>query len=976
MADFKELAPFCATASTFWRNNTLPDGDRVILVEAMSQDLRVTLRNLTLANALRRIVPAKLVVYTGADKDWLRILWTYFDADVLTKLARAYNAADVFDIHALVDRLISADPPAGFTIAGETFRSADLTTGIDPAAFEDLVHATAARVYQAPRIDAAERSSAKYRHIRDRSEKFSQLYDAMFTRLDPVALITSHVDYNHWGLAVETAQRFDVPVVHVQSTGTFKAYTLFPENRRGDLTYRGELTKQIGEYFDQYVWPHRKELQRAAELTAWRNKGNLGRPSWWRGKGDVSAMEIRTNAERDVLRQHAMDRFGFDRSKPVVAVYNHAVSDALNTNVEIFTDLGAWFEDTALYAERRDDVNWLFVDHPSQDKYDATDFFGKLAAQYSDAAHMGFVQSWDISKNLMWSLVDLGITVRGSISTELPAFGIPCIQAGWSEWSELGFSILADDVDEYWQIVDDSLKGLKAGKALVTDEQIDKARLWMWFYRSATDVPSVFVQQWEMGESDDLFHALRMTMQYVETDDDPAFESVRRMWARKEPFLTRFDLTSLDPGTLEVSTGEPGEHAVTDPAAARNKPRLLTAYDRRVPALGLPGTLDRGNSPSLQVVDGFARGASVPGRFIRSPGLVGLKVTPSGSAAVRVSFTLTMDDMSAKWWEDRVPADVQPRNPAAPRVLLVRAQGRTRTAVVAGRAGKGARQVPVSFDLDPAEVDADGLFALELQDLPRVPAWLAGVVTPHALVGLGLGPVSLEPVLSDGTVDPEDPAITAQPETVPAQTPLYGGLLVADPSRDQPPWRIRAVMTAPPPSRGPASASGQPRSSIPPRPADGPVVPPSQHRLPPPPPRTRVGRWAAGMRSRVAAESRINGTAARARAARATPPAITAGRSSASVSRSAAGVVQPDDVLTELVADLVREGRIRVRSVGLTTGVETSFSVGLDEDVLELTPSSPLTELSLVRVEVVEDELISAPELRRYGVVWHRVPGV
>jgi hypothetical protein len=967
VADFKELAPFCATASTFWRNNTLPDGDRVILVEAMSQDLRVTLRNLTLANALRRIVPAKLVVYTGADKDWLRILWTYFDIDVLKQLAGAYGAADVFDIHALVDRLASAEPPAEFTIAGETFASADLTTGIDPVAFDDLVHATAARVYQAPRIDEAERTSARYKHIRDRSEKFSQLYDAMFTKLDPVALITSHVDYNHWGLAVETAQRFDVPVVHVQSTGTFKAYTLFPENRRGGLTYRAELTKQIGEYFDSYVWPHRKELQRSAELTAWRNKGNLGRPSWWRGKGDVSAMEVRTNAERDVLRAHAMDRFGFDRTKPVVAVYNHAVSDALNTNVEIFTDLGAWFEDTALYASRRDDVNWLFVDHPSQDKYDATDFFGKLAKQYADVPHMGFVQSWDISKNLMWSLADLGITVRGSISTELPAFGIPCIQAGWSEWSELGFSILASDVKQYWKIVDDSLKALKAGKALVTDEQIEKARLWMWFYRSATDVPSVFIQQWEMGESDELLHALRMTMQYVETDDDPAFESVRRMWTRKEPFLTRFDLTSVDAGTLEVSTGEPGENAATDPAAGPGKPRLLTAYDRRVPALDLPGTVGQGSSPSLQVVDGFARGASIPGRFTRSPGLVGLKVAPTDSGTVRVSFTLTLDSASAKWWEDRVPAEVQPRIPDAPRVLLVRAQGETRTAVVVARPAKGpARNVPVSFELDAGELDADGLFALELQDLSQVPSWLSGAVAPHALVGLGLGPVSLGPVEADETAEPDD---EIQPA---AETPLYGGLFVVDPAHDQQPWRVRAVMTTPPPARVPAAASGSARSSVPARPADGPVVRPSRRTLPPPPPRSKVGRWGKRMRSRMAAESRINGTAGRAQSAK--PPAITAAAAGSSAGARTKGYVQPAEVLTGLISDLVREGRIRVRAVGLSTGTETVFSVNLEDDVVELTPTSPLTELSLVHIEVVEDELISAPELRQYGVVWHLLP--
>jgi len=955
VADFKELAPFCATAATFWRNNTLPDGDRVILVEAMSQDVRVTLRNLTLANALRRIVPAKLIVYTGADKDWLRILWTYFDTDVLKQLARAYGAADVFDIHALVDSLIGAEPPASFTIAGKTFDASALSTGIDPDAFEDLVHATAARVYQAPRIDAEERRSAKYRHIRDRSEKFSQLYDAMFAELNPVALITSHVDYNHWGLAVESAQRFDVPVVHVQSTGTFKAYTLFPENKRGGLTYRGELTKLIGAYFDEHVWTRRKELHRAAELTAWRNKGNLGRPSWWRGKGDISAMEIRTNPERDLLRAHAMDRFGFDRDKPVVAVYNHAVSDALNTNVEVFSDLAAWFEDTVTYAAKRDDVNWLFIDHPSQDKYDATDFFGTIAAQHTGAKHLGFVQSWDISKNLMWSLVDLGITVRGSISTELPAFGIPCIQAGWSEWSELGFSILADDIADYWRIIGESIDALKAGDPLVTDEQIDKARLWMWFYRSATDVPSVFVQQWELGEGDDLFHALRMTMQYVETDDDPAFESVRRMWSHKDPFLTRFDLTTLDQGALEVTTGEPGADAATDPAAVPGKPRLLTSYDRRVPALELPGTLDRGDLPALQVVDGLARGASLPGRFTRSPALVGIKVRPSGDA-VRVTANLTLDNASVKWWADRVPADVQPRTPTAARVLLVRAQGRTRTAVVLDRPGAAGagRTVPVSFDVDAAELTAEGLFTLELQDVyDGLPAWAADMIAPHGAVGIALAPVDFAAV-------PASPA--------PVSLPLYNGLFVADPGSTH--WRLEPVMTTPPPPPpAPATATaGQYR--LPPRPVDTPVVPVSHRTLVARDPKGRFGRWAAGMRERIEAEGRLNGTA----------PSHPARQPGAATRRPKAGQgsadqravpLDPADILAALIADLFREDRIKAHAVGLTSGAESRFAVRLDEGGLDLTPAAPLTEPTLVRLEILEDELISAPEFRRWGVVWH-----
>ena len=543
------FADFCTDAAVFWRANTRlprPD-DPVILVEAMSQDLRVTIRNLTVANALRRIVPARLVVYTGSDTDWNDILWTYFDADRLAELARAYGAADVVDVHALVDSRLGGDPPDELVVAGRSFPAELPRSGIAPDVLDRIVDATTCRVLRVPRLSAADRAGAKYRRIRERSEQFSHLYDALVGGLRPVAVVTSHVDYDHWGLAVESAQRADVPVVHVQSTGGLKAYTLFPDRRRGAQTFRAELTEQIAEYFEQAVWPNRDLLHRNAELVTWRSKGNLGRPSWWRG-GNAAALELRTAADRRVVRRHAMARFGFDPAKPVVVVYNHAVSDALNTNVEVFADLGDWFEQTAAYAARRDDVNWLLVDHPQQALYDASGFFDRVAGQYSAYRHLAFRPSSQVSKNVVWSLVDLALTVRGSVSNELPAYGIPAIQAGWSEWSGCGFTRVARDVADYWHLLSSSLTALRAGRALITEEQIERARLWTWFYRSGTDVNSSLVQHWEMGQNATLFRALRVAMRNVEPDADPAFTAVRRMWSRREPFLTRFDLR--DPGPV------------------------------------------------------------------------------------------------------------------------------------------------------------------------------------------------------------------------------------------------------------------------------------------------------------------------------------------------------------------------------------------------------------------------------------------
>ncbi|WP_206685804.1 hypothetical protein [Kribbella qitaiheensis] len=417
---------------------------------------------------------------------------------------------------------------------------------------EEIVRATVCRVLKLPRVTDEVRASAKYAQVQQRSAEFSNIYDALFAGLDPVALVTSHVDYNLWGLAVESAARFNVPTIHVQSTGSLKAYAVFPETRRGAPTFRAELTHQIAEYFERYVWPNRDRLRASAELTAWRLKGNWGKPSWWRG-GSISAIELQSLGDRMSVREHAMARYGFDPDKPVIAVYNHAVSDALNTNVESFEDLGAWYEATADYAAKHDDVNWLFIDHPSQDMYDSTGFFGSLKEKHASSP-MVFLPSLEMSKNVMWSLIDLGVTVRGSISTELPAFGIAAIQAGWSEWSHCGFTILAKDADDYWARLDESIDSLLAGRPLLTEEQIERARLWAWFYRSGSDVSTPLVQHWEMGRLEHLLVAVKVAMQHIEADADPAFTAVRRMWTRKDPFLTRTDLT-LPPEEFALALG-------------------------------------------------------------------------------------------------------------------------------------------------------------------------------------------------------------------------------------------------------------------------------------------------------------------------------------------------------------------------------------------------------------------------------------
>ncbi|MBT2226096.1 hypothetical protein [Nonomuraea sp. NEAU-A123] len=501
------------------------DSGPVVVAEALHEDIRVIVRNLLVANAICELRSARLVVLTGTDREWNEALWEQFDIERVRRLAEAFGAAKVFDVHDLVNRHLAdrGDSPTEVS---------DLET------IDVVEKATLIRLGRVPRLPDAE--EPWHRSRRSRTRAFSAVYDRLFAELSPDALVTSHVDYDQWGLAVDTAIRREIPVVHVQSTGTLKAYALFPERRRGLGTFRAELTGQIAEYFEEFVWPYRDLLKPSAELLAWRAKVNLGRPSWWRA-GNVSDFELHTETERRQIRQHACERFGIDPDRPVFTVFHHAVSDALGTNRELFDDLAQWFEETADFAAGNDSVSWLFLDHPSQFRYDTTGHFAAVAARHSAHAHMAFMPSLALSKNVLWSMTEVGVTVRGSVSNELPAFGIPVIQAGWSEWSGCGLSHVAQTRDDYWRLLGEAVAKHAKGESILGAEQRERARLWLWLYRSGADVPSPLVPHWEVGQGNEYLSTLVAGLRHVERDGDPLYCSVRRMWERRDPLLSRFD---------------------------------------------------------------------------------------------------------------------------------------------------------------------------------------------------------------------------------------------------------------------------------------------------------------------------------------------------------------------------------------------------------------------------------------------------
>lgn len=169
-------------------------------------------------------------------------------------------------------------------------------------------------------------------------------------------------------------------------------------------------------------------------------------------------------------------------------------------------------------------------------------------------------------------------------------------------------------------------------------------------------------------------------------------------------------------------------------------PGFATEFDIDVPTLEAPAVLGHGNDSAIRVVDGFARGVGIVGRFTSSPGMFAFKVAAHGMP-VRVDVLLRVDGTSSNWWEQRLPSGTTVINPDGVRLVLVRSQGVPRAAALLAtpsRHGRRPSRAWVSFELTPEELPDDGLLMLEIEDGSIPAASWGSRLASHPTVGIAV----------------------------------------------------------------------------------------------------------------------------------------------------------------------------------------------------------------------------------------------
>ncbi|GAA0798974.1 hypothetical protein [Spirilliplanes yamanashiensis] len=177
-----------------------------------------------------------------------------------------------------------------------------------------------------------------------------------------------------------------------------------------------------------------------------------------------------------------------------------------------------------------------------------------------------------------------------------------------------------------------------------------------------------------------------------------------------------------------------------------------TAHDVAPQHLDLPAAVTGGQHPAVAVVDNVVRGSGIVGRVTGDAGAVAVRLRP-GPEPVRVTVAVSLDEISTRWWADRVRP---PRTRGErPRLVLVHSQGALRGALVLARGQGWLRGVPaagtVTFDLDPAEL-ADGLLVVELTPAGALPAAVAGRFSGNDAIGLRIDRIDARPAAGPAPV--------------------------------------------------------------------------------------------------------------------------------------------------------------------------------------------------------------------------------
>jgi hypothetical protein len=269
--------------------------------------------------------------------------------------------------------------------------------------------------------------------------------EALLDRYEPEIVVFNEKGYAGFGSIYDVALarganviQFVAAGIHWRDALLFKRYT--EETRR---LHPASLSRESWEIVRRLPWTEARERELKDEFELRYGGGEMHPDAGLQeGKRILGAEEVRA-------------RLGLDPGKRTAVIFSHVLWDAnLFYGEDLFEDQETWLVESVRAACENPNVNWVVKLHPANMyKAERGELNDKVAIREAVGAlppHVKLLEpETEINTFSLFEAADYGITIRGTIGMELPAFGIPVLTAGTGRYSGFGFTNDSGSAAEY-----------------------------------------------------------------------------------------------------------------------------------------------------------------------------------------------------------------------------------------------------------------------------------------------------------------------------------------------------------------------------------------------------------------------------------------------------------------------------------------------------------------------------------------------
>ena len=275
-----------------------------------------------------------------------------------------------------------------------------------------------------------------------------EISEKIYNSYKPNYCIVNEPNYDINGAMVDTLISNDVLVIHYAQPSNDNLINFFKLNKDSRRIHPSSITQNSFNKYGKFQWSKdfddklHKEFQNRYTGKYFLQSRNQPNIKYYTKDEILSHLEIK------------------DISKKIVCIFSPVLWDAnLFYGEDLFKDFEDWMIETLRAAIKNTNVIWFLKLHPANiwklkrsnldpNLISEMEVINKYFGSLPD--HIKILKpDCGISTLGLFQLIDIGITVRGTVGMELPCFEKSTLTAGTGRYSQLGFTNDSSTKEEY-----------------------------------------------------------------------------------------------------------------------------------------------------------------------------------------------------------------------------------------------------------------------------------------------------------------------------------------------------------------------------------------------------------------------------------------------------------------------------------------------------------------------------------------------